>query len=174
METAITALIVISILILSMLGLSERSLLAQATISEASRQMQERVGEMSRTNLSPIAARTLSADSVEVTVRNTGNTRLADFNLWDVIVEYDAGGGAWQRGWFIYTAAAPLSNQWTVAGIYVNAALLTPEAFERNIFDPGEEMVIRVKVSPPMGSGTTNQVTLATPNGIRASTIFTR
>jgi len=174
METAITALIVISILILSMLGLSERALLAQATISEASRQMQERVGEMGRTNLLPIAARTTSADTFEVTLRNMGNTRLADFNLWDVIVEYDAGAGVWQKRWFLYTAAAPLSNQWTVAGIYVNAATLAPEAFERNIFNPGEEMVIRVKVSPPIGSGTTNQVTLATPNGIRASAIFTR
>lgn len=173
METAITALIVISILILSMLGLSQRSLLAQATIAEATRQMQERVGEMSRTNLLPVAARTISADTVEVTLRNTGNTRLADFNLWDVILEYDAG-GAWQKRWYLYTGAAPLPNQWTVAGIYMNAATLAPEAFERGIFNPEEEMVIRVKVSPPIGGSTTNQITVVTPNGIRASTIFAR
>jgi hypothetical protein len=44
---------------------------------------------------------------------------------------------------------------------------------EPGIFDPGEEIVITVKVSPSVGAGTTNLAVIATPNGITASTVFT-
>ena len=173
METAITALIVISLLVLSILMVTERSLSAQASFSESLRQMQDGIEERSRTGVTPIKAET-KADgaTVEITLKNTGNTKLADFGRWDVILEYDMG-GSWQTRWYSYTASLA-SNQWTVAGIYLNAATPTAEVFEPNIFNPGEEMVIQVSVSPVVGSPTTNRATIATPNGISASTVFTR
>jgi len=174
METAITALIVISLLVLSILMVTERSLSAQATFSESLRQMQDGIEERSRTSITPIKAETkASGATVEITLKNTGNTKLADFRQWDVILEYDTGGG-WQTRWFSYTASSPASNQWTVANIYLSADALTPEIFEPKIFNPGEEMVIQVNVSPAVGSPTANWATLATPNGISASTVFTR
>ena len=174
METAITALIVISLLVLSILMVTERSLSAQSSFSESLRQMQDGIEERSRTSITPIKAET-KADgaTVEITLKNTGNTKLADFQQWDVILEYDAGGD-WQTRWYSYTASSPASNQWTVANIYLDAAALTPEIFEPKIFNPGEEMVIQVKVSPAVGSPTANWATIATPNGISASTVFTR
>jgi hypothetical protein len=173
METAITALIVISLLVLSILMVTERSLSAQATFSESLRQMQEGIEERSRTGITPIKAETkASGATIEITLKNTGNTKLADFGQWDVILEYDTGGG-WQTRWYSYTASSS-ANQWTVANIYLNAAALTPEIFEPKIFNPGEEMVIQVNVSPAVGSPTTNWATIATPNGISASTVFTR
>jgi hypothetical protein len=174
METAITALIVISLLVLSVLMVTERSLSAQSSFSESLRQMQDGIEERSRTGITPIKAETKALGAtVEITLKNTGNTKLADFGQWDVILEYDAGGGNWQTRWYSYTASLA-SNQWTVAGIYLNAATSTSEIFEPNIFNPGEEMVIQVKVSPAVGSPTANWATIATPNGISASTVFTR
>jgi len=175
METAITALIVISLLVLSILMVTERSLSAQASFSESLRQMQDGIEERSRTSITPIKAET-KADgaTLEITLENTGNTKLADFRQWDVILEYDTGGG-WQTRWYSYTASSPApANQWTVANIYLSAATLTHEIFEPNIFNPGEEMVIQVSVSPAVGLSTANWATLATPNGISASTVFTR
>ena len=173
METAITALIVISLLVLSILMVTERSLSAQASFSESLRQMQDGIEERSRTGVTPIKAETKnSGATVEITLKNTGNAKLADFGRWDVILEYDTGGG-WQTRWYSYSSPAS-ANQWTVAGIYLNAATPTAEVFEPNIFNPGEEMVIQVSVSPVVGSSTTNRATIATPNGISASTVFTR
>ena len=171
METAITALIVISLLVLSVLMITERSLSAQATFSESLRQAQAGIEERSRTGITPIKAETLAGGAtISITLKNTGNAKLADFGRWDVILEYDTGGGNWQTRWYSYAASSP-ANQWTVAGIYLNAAA---EVFEPNIFNPGEEMVIQVSVSPVVGSPTTNRATIATPNGISASTVFTR
>jgi hypothetical protein len=168
METAITALIIISVLTLSVLALSERSLSAQATISTASAAMQERVGERARTGLAPIEAVVLPAgDYVQVTVRNVGSTKLADFGQWDVILQYTDGTGGYHATWY------PYPSKWATT-IYMNAGTGVPEVFEPGILNPEEEMVVLVDVLPyVVGTGTMNLATVVTPNGIRASTVFT-
>jgi len=168
METAITALIIISILMLSVLALSERSLSAQATISEASGAMQERMGERARTDLAAMgAATTPGGDYVSVTLKNAGSTKLADFNRWDVILQYTDGAGGYHVTWY------PYSSKWTKT-IYMDADMGVAEVVEPDILNPGEEMVVLVDVSPYLvGTGTTNLATLSVPNGIRASSVFT-
>lgn len=64
-------------------------------------------------------------------------------------------------------------NGWTVEGIYLDAGGSVVEVFEPGIFNPDEEMVIQVKIDPAVGGGTTNMVTLSTPNGVSASAAFT-
>ncbi|MFA4835255.1 MAG: hypothetical protein WC749_04200 [Dehalococcoidia bacterium] len=71
-----------------------------------------------------------------------------------------------------YTSGIPGDNQWTVEGIYTNADTGTPEVFDSGIFNPDEELVIQMQVNPAVGEGTTNQVTVGTPNGVSASAIF--
>jgi hypothetical protein len=61
-----------------------------------------------------------------------------------------------------------------VEGLYLDASEGTEEVFDPDILNPGEEVVIQIWVSPPVGSPTTNLATVATPNGISASTAFTR
>ena len=88
METAITGLIVIGVMILAITGISNSALSAQATVSEATRIAQERVGERVRTQIAPTNVTTdINGESVTLTVKNVGITRLADFYRWDVIVE---------------------------------------------------------------------------------------
>ena len=107
-------------------------------------------------------------------MRNTGSTKLSDFAEWDVIVEYYQDSGDMVMAWLPYTTGALNDNQWQVAGIYMDAASLSSEVFEPNILDPGEEMVVRLKVQPSVGLTTTNRISLGTANGVTASTIFVR
>ncbi len=168
MENVITALIIIGVLMLAILGLSERAISAQTALVEVSRLAQERATDRARTDLTPLAATTtVFGDYVEVTLKNTGDTKLADFEQWDVIVRYTDASGGDHVDWYGYP------GQWTKQ-VFQTASISAPEAFDPGILNPGEEIVLQIQVSPAVGSGTTNLVTVATPNGISASTVFTR
>jgi len=170
METAITAIILITLLIISVVGLAQFAMSAQATIADSSRTMQERVGERARTSITSLSANTIApGDSVQVTLKNDGSTKLADFDQWDVILQY-SDGATQQIRWYPNGTGA---NEWQVTGIYQSTSPSVPEAVDPGIFDPGEEMVMTISVSPSVGTSTTNIATVATPNGIAASTVFT-
>ncbi len=165
MDTAITSLIVIAVLLLAVLTTSEHYFSSQDAILESWREMEERLGERARTDLSPVGAQTISSGSVvSVTLRNDGDTRLADFDQWDVILEYDGSDYACHVAWYPYGSG---QNEWSVYDI-------SPDAFDPDILNPGEEVVIWVSVSPSVAVSTTNRTTIATPNGIATSTVFTR
>jgi len=169
METVISALIVIALLVITVLGLAQASLSAQAGIAQASSAMQERVSQRARTNIVPLNVQAMPqdapADTVQITLKNTGSTKLADFTQWDVILQYSDGTNN-QVKWF------PGSDSWS-STIYTSAAALTPEAYNPGILDPGEEMIATLTVNPPIGTSTTNQVVISTPNGIIATAVFT-
>ncbi len=175
METVVAALIIIALVLFGMLTLAHGYLSAQDQILESWQAMEARVGEQSRTSLLPVRAEALGVgDVVEITVRNDGHTKLADYQQWDVILQYDAASSRVTE-WCPYAGAAePAPNQWTVTGIYLDAQRDIAEVYEPGILNPGEEMVIRARISPPVMEGTTNVASIATPNGITASTVFTR
>lgn len=169
METVITTVIVIALVVLAIVGLSQISISAQSAIAQSTGLMQERVGDRARTNITSLSAQTTPpGDCVQLTLKNNGSTKLADFNQWDVILQYSDGVNN-QARWYSYGNAL---NQWTQQ-IYLTASPPVAEVVEPGIFDPGEEMVVTINVSPPVGAGTTNLAVVATPNGITASTVFT-
>jgi len=172
METAITSLIVVALIVLTLVGLSQAALTAQANIAASSGQMQERLGERARTNINALSAQALPADaagaSVQVTLKNTGSVKLASFDQWDVILQSNDGTKT-QARWYPFGNSA---NQWQET-IFQSAAALTPEVIEPGILDPGEEMIVTINVSPAVALGTTNLAIITTPNGISASTVFT-
>ena len=172
METIIPAAIIIGLLLLAMLTMTEQALFAQEMAGESWREMQERKGERNRTALSASAEITLTGQAVDVTIRNDGDTKLADFDQWDVILQYTDIYTTPHAEWYPYGSGGNEWNEWTEK-IYLDASKDTDEVFDPGIFNPGEEMVITVYVSPTVGSSTTNTVTVATPNGITASTVFT-
>ena len=166
MENAITGLIVITVLLLAILTLSYSFLSSQDTILESWREMEERLGERARTDISALEARTYDPGStVEIILRNEGNTKLADFDQWDVILQYQSGDAQWYPN-------GSGANTWGW-GIYLDYSESTGEIFDKDILNPGEEMVIQIWVSPSVGQPTTNTAIIATPNGISASTFFT-
>lgn len=168
METAITALIVIGVMMLAILGISNRALSAQAAITDASRTLQEREGERARTMLTP--TNTIVSDMgdvLQVTVKNSGSTRLADFEHWDVIVEYNNGTGE-QVEWLPFGNDP---NEWSEQ-IFQNADASTPEEFEPGILNPGEDLLVNVNLAPTIAPGSVNRITLVTPNGVSTETSF--
>ena len=173
METVISALIVIALLILAVVGLSQVSISSQASIAESAGLMQERTGDRARTNITSLGAQTTvldeTTDAVQVTLKNAGSTKVSDLEQWDVILQYTDGKNSPVAKWY---SPGDGTNQWS-ATIYSNASSQIPEVIEPGIFDPGEEMVVTVVVSPTVGTGTTNLAVIATPNGITASTVFT-
>jgi hypothetical protein len=167
METTITGLIVITVLLLAILTLSYSFLSAQDAVLESWQEMEERLGERARTDISPLEATTNPlGDIVEVTFKNEGDTKLADFDRWDVILQY--GNGDVQ--WYPYGAGR---SKW-LEDIYLDASEGTGEIFDLNILNPKEEIVIQIWLpltdTVPVG---THLATVATPNGISASTVFT-
>jgi len=171
METVIPALIVITLLLLAAFMISEQALSAQESVAMSWLEMQERVEERARTDISPVGTETsYDGSTVEVTLRNDGDTKLANFEQWDVIVQYDStGNGDYDIvEWLSYPEGAevgdePLDNEWRVSEIL-------PDAFDPDILNPEEEMVIKLRVSPPITP--TGRAIFATPNGVTASTIF--
>lgn len=169
MENALTGLIVTTILLLAVLTMGQSYLTTQSAILESWREMEERLGERARTSLSPVQAETsLGGTSVAVTVRNDGSTKLADFDRWDVIVQYHEVGGGYIQRWLPYDELGS-DNSWLV-----NFSAGTMDLTEPRILNPGERMVIQITLYPAVAMTTTNWVTIATPNGISASTVFTR
>ena len=173
MEAVLPGLIIIALLMLVMLSIAYDYLSSQETTTDSWREMEERLGDKARTDLTPLDAETdVDGDIVEVTLRNDGGTKLSDFGQWDVIVQYQATGLGYLVDWLPYNEIAG-DRWWRVEGIYQDAAAAIPEAFDPDIVNPGEQVVVQIWLNPSIASGSTNLATVVTPNGITASTVFT-
>lgn len=176
MESLITVILVVTLILFAGLNIFQETLDAQNDLATTWQEMEDLSGERARTQLTPISSTIKNGGStVEVILKNEGSTKLTDFDRWDVFLQYYTDNStSYEIDWYPYVSAMPGSNQWTNAGIYVDAATALAEAFEPGILNPGEEMVIQVQVVPSIGMTTTNMLTVSTEYGIQASTIITR
>ncbi len=177
MESVLATFVTLFVTLFAVLTLSGALLSTQDTLRGTRVEMEARLGDQARTNLAPMDVRINSAGTVlEFTYRNAGTTRLTDFKNWDVIIQYfdTADPAAYHLGWLPYTESTPASLEWTVEGIYLNANDAVKESFEPGMLNPGEELVVQLRVSPALGRGKTIQAVLAAQNGVAASTIFAR
>jgi archaellum component FlaF (FlaF/FlaG flagellin family) len=181
MESALSSLILFTVGLFAAVTLSFTYMETQDSLWTAEQGRQEANLERAHTTLDIVGAETQSAGSVvRVTVRNSGQTKLTDFDRWDVMVEYSSDGeeegdpNIYHVTWLPYTANALQNLQWTVSGIYADASTLTPEAFEPGILNPDEEMVIQAQLSPAVAMTTTNRITISSINGISDSALFVR
>ena len=172
METALAALIIITLILVGVLTLAQGYLVANEQMAMAWRSMEERAGDRARTGLQAVGACAVDGgEIVELTVRNSGSTKLSDLSDWDVMLQYGTSEVLCTR-WFPYVATEPGDNQWSMVGIYTDAERRTPEQLDPGILNPGEEMVLRVRVSPAVSSGTQNEAAVATPNGVSTAIAF--
>lgn len=175
METAIVSVICIALIVIGGMTMSQGFLTSVDNTSAALEKLSKRDEEIMRTELSSINATLPSANTLEMTLRNSGQIKLASFDKWDVIVQYYDNSDAYYVKWLSYTDNITLgNNQWKKSGIYLNAADETSEVFEPGILNPGEEMVIEAKLNPSVGDNTTNLMVVSTPNGIPTSITFER
>ena len=172
METAIAVLIILTVVLFGALTIVQVYLSSQDVILESWREMEERRGERSRTQISPVGAETINETKVEVILENTGDTKLADFDQWDVIVQYDSLTEGNVVEWLSYNyieKGGVSSGEWSN-----DKGEDIGDIFEPGIFNPREVMTITLVVASSIGQPSTNLATIATPNGISASAVFTR
>jgi len=172
METAVVSLICVVLIVMGGMTLSQGFLTSADNASNALEEIGTRDKDILRTELSSHNA-TLDGTGAILTVNleNSGQSKLADFGNWDLIVQYYDATSQYHTFWLPYTSGAASNNEWTVAGIYLNS---NPETFEPNIVNPGEVMEIQAKLNPPVGANTTNMVIASTPNGIPVTVYFER
>ncbi|MBI5958729.1 MAG: hypothetical protein HY866_08340 [Chloroflexi bacterium] len=174
MENVLAAFLIIFILLFGVLTLSETLMSTQDTLQETWQEMQTRQDDQARTSLLPIAAHTENMGTVvELTLYNNGSARLTDFDHWDAILLYfDAGTpSVYHTTWLPYTDQVPNGGEWTIAGIYLNT--MTAEMIEPGILNSGEDIVLRLRGTAPIGEGTGAQVVISTANGVEVSFVFT-
>ena len=164
METALAVLIILTVVLYGAVTIVHDYLSAQDAIMESWREMEERLGERARTRISVDEPGTvdLLGYTVEVTLANEGSTKLADFDRWDVIAQYDINNDGDHDivEWLSYSEG----------GCYWSKDI--GGNFEPDILNPGEVMTITIHVSSPVS--TTGQAIIGTPNGVTTSKDFAR
>ena len=169
METAIVSLICVALVVFGGMTMCQGFMTSVDTSTAGLEEIGQRDETIMRTEMSSVSTSQPSANTLEVTLENSGQTKIADFDKWDVIVQYYDDTGTYYTKWLPYTEATLGDNEWEVVWIRLNGAA---EVFEPNVLNPEEQINIRAQLSPPVGAGTTNMVVVATPNGIPASTYF--
>lgn len=174
MESLVAVIVAIMLMIFAGLTMFESNVRSQQELVASWQMMEHRVDEQSRTSIEALDATTTTGGQyVEVTLRNNGTTRLVDFEDWDVFFNYESSSQV-VADWYPFVELLPQSNEWEIAGIYVEAGSSTAEVIEPGIVNPGEEFVIRLRVQPAVDVDTTNHFVLTTANGAQASTLVLR
>jgi hypothetical protein len=170
LAAVIVTIICIAMIVMGCVILSQGVLTSADATALSVEDITLREGDLARTNLEAARAAELSwSDLLRVTVRNTGQTRLAGYDKWDFIVDYTDAGGVQHSRRLLYTGGAPAANQWQNARIGLNGPV---EFFEPGILNPEEEMVILARPDPPPGSAAKAGITVAALNGASSSISF--
>jgi len=169
MATILVSIICIAMIVVGGMTLSSGILTSTDATAISVDEISLREGEIARTDLTIRRGMYLAwEEMLRITVENTGQTRLASFNKWDVIINY-SDGSAYHMEWLPYTTGVLGNNEWQKARIGLNGPL---EYFEPDILNPGEELVMHARLSPLPGGNTTGEITVASPNGIFDSISF--
>jgi hypothetical protein len=168
METIIISLICIALVVFGGMTMSRGFMTSVDASTAGLEEVGQRNETILRTELSTVSADMPAADTLEVVLKNTGQVRLADFDVWDFIVHYYDGGGVYHVEWLPYSGT-PADNEWTVSWIHLDGAA---EIYEPGVLNPGESISLRAQLNPAVGENTTNIVVVATPNGVTALTHF--
>ena len=172
MELIIVVILCIALIVFGGMTMSQGFLTSADSGSLSVEEITAAKGEAMRTGISLLSAGQQGEDSIELTLRNSGQVKLASFSKWDVIIQYHDDGDTYYIKWLPYTEETLGDNEWQKTGIYLDAGDGTPEAFEPDILNPGEEMKIEAKLSPSPQEGTNVDVIISTPNGVQESGSF--
>ena len=136
------------------------------------KQMVETVWEVNRTDIEIVNAN-YTAPYAKVLVHNCGKLQIAQFENWDVFIQYYDGNNTMYIESLSYTGGGnPSANEWTVSTIYTDTDLSQQEIYEPDIINPGEVAWLKLNLDPQPGNSTTNMVTICSPNGVIASRQF--
>jgi hypothetical protein len=142
-------------------GASGRS--TEAWVDEARAAYTASLGDIRA--ISATAQESAGTTVIDLTVENTGNAAFAAWDEWDVTVQYAATGGTTSIQRLAY-ATSLATGKWTVDGIYVDAVTRAEEGVEPETFNPTEQMVVRLQVSPVAATGQAGMVVITTRDGL--------
>ena len=171
MSNAIVTVIMTALLLAGVSILAQGSFTAVGNVSDSWKQMETRSAALSRTDLGVVST-SYATPTLDVTVKNTGGEALRDFGQWDVVVQYYETDGTYHTTYLPYTTGTVDTNEWQKVGIYLDASASTAEAYQPDIFDPTEELVLRLSVTPVADESANNLVVIGTPNGVTVSEPF--
>jgi len=184
-ETVLAAFIVIFVIVFAALSLSAAVISSQEALSVAQSQADARLAEQGRAALQVVETRTVANRTlVELTLRNTGSTRLADFAHWDVIIKSRGEhSSAPQIAYFRpHPALAPgaryedarnmLAGSTWGAGLFEDALAGVPELAQPGILNSGEEVTLWARTAHVIDPGSAIEVGVATEHGTGLFTSF--
>jgi hypothetical protein len=163
MENLFITIVCIALILLATVSYASSALSSADAITNSFKNAAERVRVIGRTDITATGATTVNGSEAEVTLRNSGNTDLRNFNKWDVIVKYQNGATVW-----IPHSASAVPG-WSENGIFLNGS---PEIFEPGIVNPTETLIIKVRLSPSVAENTTNLAVISTDSGVNAQIAF--
>jgi hypothetical protein len=171
METILVSLICIALIVFGGMTMSQGFMTTVDTSTTGLEDVRQRGEVLIRTELTPVSSNLISANTLEVILENTGQAKLADFDKWDFIVQYYDDTGTYYSKWLPCTSGTLGDNEWKVSEISLNGGA---EIYEPNVLNQSETILLVAQLEPAVGDNTTNMVVIATPDGITASTYFTR
>lgn len=171
MAPVITTILCIAMIVVGGVTLSQGVLTSADLAAVNMESMSVMEGEIVRTDLTITRAAQLDwANYLRVTVKNSGQIKLTDFEKWDVIVSYIDSDSNFYSKWLSYNAALlPITNEWQKARIGLSGPI---DFFEPGILNPFEEMVILISLDPLPQESTEGDVSIASPNGVYDSLPF--
>ena len=172
METVLISIICIALMVFGGMTMSQGFMTSIDASTASLSEIGQRTEAIMRTELTPISTNitlVAGADPLEIVLKNTGQTKIADFEKWDVIVQYYDDSGNYTVKWLPYSAIGGGTNEWGVGWIHLDGQA---EIFEPNVLNPGEEIMLKTWLDPSVGAGTTNMVVISTPSGITSLTYF--
>lgn len=174
MENALISLILIGLILFSVLSITQVSITSLDTLLTSWRHMEAQSEIRARTNPEWVVASTDASGSyIDVVVHNGGATRWGNFDEWDVVLQYYTSSGVYYIRYLTYTSSTtPGSNKWTVSSIYSDYNNAISEYYEPGIVNPGEDVVLKLSISPSANPTGTKMVTIAVANGVTISSVF--
>ena len=172
MSTAIVTLFAIALMLVGVLTWSNASFDSMDSGAQSWKQMVGVSEDAARTDIEITGAQ-MQAPFVEVVIGNCGKVHIAHFSTWDILVQYYDGNSTYNISSLVYTEEEnPSDGEWNVDTIYADDSRSQQEVFEPEILNPGEVMLMKLKLEPQPGAGTINRVVVSTPNGIVTSAQF--
>ena len=185
METVLAAFVVVFVIVFAALSLSAEVITSQEALSVAQSEADARLAEQGRAALQVVGARTVANRTlIELSLRNTGSTRLADFDRWDLIVRstgehtgapqivYLRPDPALATGASYEDARDRLHGSTWGAGLFADALAGATELAQPGILNAGEEVTLWARAPHVIAPGSTIEVALATEVGAGIFTSF--
>jgi len=171
METVLTALLVLALILYSLMAVSTAWITSQRALVDGWGAMQQRAAERAITRID-VTAVTVSGPAVTVVVRNDGENRLTDFADWDLILQYYDLSDQYRVVRLDYSAGSPAGEGWTVGSIYRDADCALPEAYDRDVLNPGEYLALDAALATSHDPQAVHLVVAGTASGVTSSRQF--